>query len=221
MKNIVRILDIEVVTHNVKCFKFEKPYSYQFSPGQATDVSINEPGLEDETRPFTFTSLPGQPYLEFTIKGYPDHHGITEKLHKLERGAELIIQDSWGAIEYKGPGCFIAGGAGITPFIAILRQLHANNELKGNTLIFSNNTAADIIYESELKEMLQDKAVFILTKEDLAGYKSGYINEAYLKENITDFAQHFYLCGPDEMIADLQKLLTNLGADPEVMVFEK
>lgn len=221
MKNIVRILDIEVVTHNVKCFKVEKPDSYQFSPGQATDVSINEPGLEDETRPFTFTSLPGQPYLEFTIKGYPDHHGITEKLHKLERGAELIIQDSWGAIEYKGPGCFIAGGAGITPFIAILRQLHASNELKGNTLIFSNNTAADIIYESELNEMLHDKAVFILTKEDKPGYKSGYINEAYLKEHIADFTQHFYLCGPDEMIADLQKLLTNLGANPEVMVFEK
>jgi len=162
-----------------------------------------------------------QPYLEFTIKGYPDHHGITEKLHKLERGAELIIQDSWGAIEYKGPGCFIAGGAGITPFIAILRQLHANNELKGNTLIFSNDTAADIIYESELKEMLQDQAIFILTKEDREGYKSGYINEAYLKEQVADFTQHFYLCGPDAMIADLQKLLTNLGANPEVMVFEK
>jgi len=221
MKNIVRILDIGVVTHNVKCFRFEKPANYQFIPGQATDVSINEPGLEDETRPFTFTSLPVQPYLEFTIKGYPDHHGITEKLHKLERGAELIIQDSWGAIEYKGPGCFIAGGAGITPFIATLRQLHANNELKGNTLIFSNDTAADIIYESELKEMLQDQAIFILTKEDREGYKSGYINEAYLKEQVADFTQHFYLCGPDAMIADLQKLLTNLGANPEVMVFEK
>jgi predicted ferric reductase len=44
------------------------------------------------------------------------------KIRKLKHGDELIIRDVWGAIEYKGE-VFIAGGAGVTPFIAILRQL--------------------------------------------------------------------------------------------------
>jgi predicted ferric reductase len=35
----------------------------------------------------------------------------------------------FGAIEYKGEGVFIAGGAGVTPFIAILRQLQADDKL--------------------------------------------------------------------------------------------
>lgn len=48
MKNIVKILSIQQVTPDVKCFRFEKPAGYQFLPGQATDVSINKPGMEDE-----------------------------------------------------------------------------------------------------------------------------------------------------------------------------
>jgi predicted ferric reductase len=57
------------------------------------------------------------------IKIYLDHEGVTNKLGSLNAGAELILHDVFGAIQYKGPGVFIAAGAGITPFIAILRSL--------------------------------------------------------------------------------------------------
>ena len=127
MEHIVRITRIENVTHNVKRFQFEKPAGYHFTPGQATDVSINKDGWREELRPFTFTALNEWPFLEFTIKMYSDHPGVTNELNTLQPGDELIIRDAWGAIEYKGPGYFIAGGAGITPFIAILRQLKKEN----------------------------------------------------------------------------------------------
>lgn len=221
MENIVPIIDIKQVTHDVKCFRIQKPEGYAFKPGHATDVSINKPELKDETRPFTFTALQEEPYLEFTIKRYPDHHGITDKLHQLQVGDELIIRDTWGTIDYKGPGYFIAGGAGITPFIAILRSLYKQNKIAGNTLFFSNKTAADIIYEDELKNMLGSNAVYILSKENKPGYPSGHIDEQFLKKYITDFKKHFYICGPDEMVADLVKHLKALGADTDTAVFEK
>src|SRR5450755_4730202 len=165
MKFIVSIIDIFQVTHDVKCFRIEKPAGYQFLPGSATDLSINKPGLEEEIRPFTFTALGTETYLEFTIKRYADHHGVTDRLHQLQRGDELITRDSWGAIEYKGPGYFIAGGAGITPFIAILRDLYRKNQTTGNKLFFSNKTSSDIIYKNELVEILGKQAVFILTRD--------------------------------------------------------
>lgn len=221
MRTITKILSVKQVTHDVKCFRIEKPAGYVFTPGQATDVSINKPGFEEELRPFTFTALAREPYLEFTIKGYPDHHGITDKLHRLQPGDELLIGDAWGAIEYKGPGYFIAGGAGITPFIAILRWLHKENKITGNKLFFSNKTSADIIYEQELLDILGKEADFILTKEEKEGYKKGYINEAFIKQNIPDFKKHFYVCGPDAMVADLTKLLEKFGAKPDAVVFEK
>ena len=221
MKNIVRILDIQQVTHNVKCFKLEKPSGYSFLPGQATDVSINITGMEEEVRPFTFTTLTSEPYLEFTIKGYNDHHGVTEKLHQLKTGDELIIGDAWGAIQYKGPGYFIAGGAGITPFIAILRALHKENQLAGNNLFFSNKTVSDIIYEKELKEILGEEVTFILSDEDKTGYLNGHIDEAFITQNMTDHNKQFYVCGPDQMVSDINRTLEKLGVKPDDLVFEK
>ena len=221
MKYIVKIIDIHQVTHDVKCFRLEKPAGYEYQPGHATDVSINKPGLEEEIRPFTFTCLTREPYLEFTIKRYPEHHGVTDKLHQLTTGDELIIGDSWGAIEYKEPGYFIAGGAGITPFIAILRTLFDEKKTAGNKLFFSNKTAADIIYEEELLKILGENVVFVLTREKNDRYMNGRIDEKFLKEQMLDFSRHFYVCGPDPMVAELVAGIQNAGASPDVLVFEK
>jgi glycine betaine catabolism B len=219
--HIVKITAIRQVTHDVKSFRMEKPAGYNFVPGQATEIAINKPGWENERRPFTFTSLNNEPSLEFTIKQYADHKGVTNQLHQLIPGDELILHDVWGAIEYKGPGYFIAGGAGITPFIAILRQLHRDNQLAGNTLFFSNKTAADVIYEEELRSMLGKNAVYILSREQKEGYEKGTIKEDYLRSHVTDFNKHFYVCGPDKMIADINATLEKLGAKPDLVVFEK
>jgi ferredoxin-NADP reductase len=221
MDYTVSILEIYQVTHDVKCFRVEKPSGFQFVPGQATDVSINKPGLKEDLRPFTFTGLNEDSYLEFTIKRYADHHGITDKLHQLQTGDQLIIRDAWGAIEYKGPGYFIAGGAGITPFIAILRSLYKKQQTGGNRLIFSNKTSADIIYQEELKKILGDHVLFLLSREKAAGYLSGRPDEQFIKKNITDFKRHFYVCGPDEMVSDLTNVLEKAGAETDSLVFEK
>jgi ferredoxin-NADP reductase len=79
-------------------------------------------------------------HLEFTIKIYSDHDGVTNQLGQLKVGDELLLHDVWGAIQYKGEGTFIAGGAGVTPFIAIFRQLQKDKKLGNNKLIFSNRT---------------------------------------------------------------------------------
>lgn len=220
-EHVVKILSISRVTHDVKCFRFEKPDGYHFTPGQATEVSVNMDGWRDEKRPFTFTCLNKDPYLEFTIKGYTDHHGVTEKIHSLKEGNELIIRDVWGAIAYKGPGYFIAGGAGITPFIAILRQQYDEGKLQGNTLFFSNKTEDDIIYRDELKAMLGDNAVFIITEEETMLYEQARIDEQFLKAHVDDFSKHFYVCGPDKMISDINDTLNRLDAKADNVVFEK
>jgi ferredoxin-NADP reductase len=221
MKSIVKIIDIRQVTHDVKCFRLEKPAGYEYKPGNATDLSINKPGLEEETRPFTFTALTSEPYLEFTIKRYPDHHGITDRLHQLKSGDELIVRDSWGAIEYKGPGYFFAGGAGITPFIAILRSLFSENNIAGNTLFFSNKTAMDIIYKEELEKILGKNVVFILTREPGPGEIKERIDKKFITTNISDFTKHFYVCGPDPMVAELTDTIQKAGASADALVFEK
>lgn len=221
MEQIVKIYSIEPVTHNVKRFRLEKPTGYHFIPGQATEVSINQPAWKDEKRPFTFTCLNDDPFLEFTIKIYSDHDGVTNALGKLTPGDELIIRDVWGAIHYKGEGYFIAGGAGITPFIAVLRDLARQNKTSGNTLFFSNQTPDDIILKDELSQILGSNAIFITTRQKADGYPFGKIDRDFLKTHVTDFTKHFYICGPDQMIVEINDQLVSLGAKPESVVFEK
>lgn len=217
----VKISAIKEVTHDVRCIRIEKPEGYTFVPGQATEVAINKPGWVDEKRPFTFTSLNEDPYLEFTIKCYTDHEGVTAHVKQLVVGDELIIGDAWGAIEYKGEGCFIAGGAGITPFIAILRQLHKDDKIGTNRLLFSNKASRDIIYEQELCDILGDKFINTLTDSTEPEYLQERIDAAFLEKYVRDFSGHFYICGPDKMVAAITDILVAKGANPDAVVFEK
>ena len=220
-EHVVKILETEYVTHNVKRFKVSKPDSYKYKPGQATDVVINIPEWKEERRPFTFTSLNEWDHLEFTIKIYDDHNGVTNKLGTLHAGDELILHDIWGAIHYKDEGIFIAGGAGVTPFIAIFRQLQKDGKLGNNKLIFSNRTSKDIILKDEFEKMLGKNFINTLTDEKAEKYDNRKINEGYLKEKIKDFSQYFYICGPDAMIESIKEQLLNLGADNDKIVIEQ
>jgi ferredoxin-NADP reductase len=220
-KHIIKIIDTQYVTHDVKKFTCEKPSGYSFIPGQATDVLINKEKWRNEERPFTFTSLNDWPQLEFTTKIYRSHEGVTNELGKLKPDDELLIGDPWGAISYKGPGVFIAGGAGITPFIAILRQLKVDRKIKGNALIFSNKTSADVIYKEELSHILGKDLHIILTREQVLGFLDRRIDREMLIDIVKDFDQHFYICGPDKFVTDINLLLKDLGATSDSVIVEE
>ena len=220
MSHRAKVLMKEFVTHNVTRFIIERPQGYSFVPGHYALLSIDKDGLREDMHPFTFTSLPGDEVLEFTIKIYPEHHGLTEKLDGLESGDILLLTDHRGSIEYGGPGMFIAGGAGITPFIAILRDLRDRGKLEGNAVFFSNRTHADIMLERELQNMLKDDCIFSLTDERREGYLNHRIDADFLKQRITDFSQRFYVCGPPKMVEDITSALKELGAEPDAIVFD-
>jgi hypothetical protein len=218
--HIVKVLEARFITHDVKRFKVEKPEGYDFIPGQATVVSINLPEWKDEIRPFTFTNLRDAKYLEFMIKIYSDHNGVTKMLGKVNAGDELIIHDVFGAIHYEKPGVFIAAGSGITPFISIFRDLYNKNALRGNRLIYVNKTMDDIIMGEELFRMLKKDFVNVLTRQNVIGYRERRIDRNYLIENIIDFSQHFYVCGPDDFVKEITTILLDLGAKSESLIFE-
>lgn len=219
----VEILDIKDVTHDVRSYTFEKPDGYAFTPGQATEVAIDKDGWRDKKRPFTFTNLVDDKHLEFVIKSYPDHNGVTEQIGQLEKGDQFIIDDAWGTIEYKGPGVFLAGGAGVTPFIAIFRDLYSKGDIESNTLIFSNKTEDDIILQQEFEEMLGDQCINVITDEpaDSHIYLDGFIDKGFLADQIDDFDQPFYVCGPPAFNDAMIQYLKELGANPDALVFEE
>lgn len=216
----VKFLDIVPVTHNVRRYRFERPAGYTFNAGQATEAAIDLDGWRDEKRPFTFTGLEDDPYLEFTIKTYESHDGVTKRIGLANPGDTLLIDDPWVTMPYHGPGTFVAGGAGITPLLAVLRMLAADEALAGNRLIFSNTKAHDVILREELEVMSMKGLDLMLTvtDENVAGLMHERLDRHFFEQHIEDFSGWFYLCGPDKMTADMSTALVSLGADPDKVI---
>jgi ferredoxin-NADP reductase len=217
---IIKIKSIRHITHDVLQIDTEKPQNVSFIPGQAAEISINKKGWEDERRPFTFTNLPQNDYFQFIIKTYPQFSGVTGEILKLEKNDELLLHDVFGAIAYKNEGLFIAGGAGITPFISIFRYLKSKNAIGNNKLIFANKTKDDIILKEEFEGLLGRNFINILSDEVSAGYPHGYITENFLKALITDLNKNVYLCGPPPMMDAVEKILSDLNVDAKLIVKE-
>lgn len=221
MEHKVKLRKIEYLTHDVLHLVVDKPAGYRFVPGQATEMAIEKEGFRNERRPFTFTSLPEDDELEFVIKIYPSHNGVTDELDNLEVGDALLIGEPWGAISYQGEGAFIAGGAGITPFLAILKDLKRQGKLAGHQLFFGNKTEGDIILKHNLQAWLGDGFHAILSEVNRDDYAYGVIDRDFMEAKGLDTSKKVYLCGPPPMMESVQNELLAMGVSKDQLVTEE
>ncbi|MFO7744858.1 MAG: flavodoxin reductase [Psychroflexus sp.] len=218
--NTLKIKHVEKITPDVLQIITNKPSGLEFKPGQATELFINQESWKEEGRPFTFTSLPEDDYLEFVIKTYPDHNGVTEKLLDLKEGDEFLQNEVFGNIYFRGEGTFIAGGAGLTPLISILRDRDKNGKNEDNKLIFANKTKADIILKDELEKMLDSNFINILSEEETEEYAHGHIDKTFLKDHVLNLDRKFYICGPPPMVESVVDDLKEIGVKDEDIIIE-
>jgi ferredoxin-NADP reductase len=221
MTHELTLKKIELVTHDTHHLVFDRPEGFSFTPGQAVEIAVDKDGWREEKRPFTMVSLPDEPTLEFVIKTYPEHDGVTEQIGLLVPGDKVVVGDPWGAIEDEGDGVFIAGGAGVTPFIAILRKKLADRgTLEGNTLVFSNEEEKDIILKRWFDDLPGLATVYTVTEQPESKLARGRIDADFLKDIVDVKGDVFYICGPDGMVEAIPKELEKLGVDEREVVTE-
>lgn len=220
MTHHLTLKQIEPVTHDTHHLIFDRPEDFAFSPGQGVELFVQKDGWKHEGRPFTPVTLPHEPTLEFVIKSYPDHNGVTEQIGKMQPGDKVDMKGPFGAISDEGPGVFIAGGAGVTPMIAVLRKrLHDHGTLDGSTLIFANKTEADIIWRDRFAAMEGLQTVFVVDESDGSvpeqrvdrDFLSGYVGPD----------NRCYLCGPPPMMKAVRAALQELGVKDARIIEEK
>lgn len=218
MPHTLTLSEIDLLTHDTYRLRFAPVAGLTWTPGQATDMTFDLPGIENEMRPFTFTSRPGDDHIEFVIKSYPDHDGVTARLHTMRPGDRAHVGRPWGAIADRGPGVFIAGGAGITPFIPILRD-HARAGAMNCRLIFANTSGRDIMLRKEWDGM-DGLATIYVTDAENDGYLPGPVDADLLEEAVPDFTGTFYLCGPPPMVEAVTQALAEHGVGESQIVQE-
>ncbi|PJE30246.1 hypothetical protein SAMN06297129_0902 [Pseudooceanicola antarcticus] len=212
MSHLLTLQTRQRLTPDTQAYTFTRPEGLSFAPGEATELSLLREGWRDKGRPFTFTSLPDAPEIQFVIKSYDDHDGVTRQMASLSSGEMALVTEPFGALQDQGPGTFLAAGAGITPFLAILRNRAAGQRLDGSRLIYTNKTTSDIILRDELSSMPGLTTHFTVTDEEDAPVETARIDKDWLADRLEDVSGRFYLCGPPGFVDAMRDALRSLGA---------
>lgn len=219
-----RITAIEPVTRDIVSLRLTavEPATYEFKPGQYSDIGI--PGT-DEHRSFsmaTTQSTPGE--VEFLIKKYPGGK-FSELLDGgpagLAVGDELHVNGPYGSFTIKEghvlPVVCIGGGAGMAPILSLLRHLNETESTRPVRFYYGARTAADLFYVEQilaLGEGLRDFEFVPCLSESLPDADTppaGRMPLGLLPEagNVTDVVARreaelakceVYLCGPPPMV---------------------
>ena len=117
----------------------------------------------------------------------------------------------------------IAAGSGITPILAIAKEMNRlGNSLK---LFYGNRTVSSVLFRSEIDILSNVKTTYYLSGESHEEYEKGRID----KENFSSLiksdlsllkADYFFVCGPEQLIADVVEVLTTFGVDESRIKYE-
>ena len=214
------LTDITPLNDTVIRLRTTRPQGFSFLPGQYCDLAIDRPGFQDETRPFSFTGTPEADGLEFVLRFHRSHAGVTAELRDLQPGSGLLLDDPEGSISYRGPGCFIAGGTGITPFLSIFRTHGGEANFSASTLLFCTKTERDHFLVDEVAALFGTRVRFLVTHEPSQRFESGFIDIDLLRSG-ADPASLFYVCGPDEMVKEVTTGLAALGVPDQNIIIEQ
>ena len=192
-------------------FKPEKPLVWK--AGQFLHYVLNHEATDDRgsDRWFTIASAPYERHVMLTTR-FAAKQGSTFKktLKALKRGVSIEVSDLDGDFIVSDPKkeyVFIAGGIGITPFRAILKEAaHAGKRLRV-TLLYANRKSV-AAYKKEFDAMTkrdpQIKIHYLFSPQR--------IDRKTIKELFQNLKKPlFYVSGPEPMVESVGKMLQQLG----------
>ena len=219
MKFETYVKEIIPRTYNVRSFRFPRPETLSYKPGQFLFVTIRAEGGKELSKYFSISSSPTEKeHIEFTKK--LSESEFSTALKALKEGDWARIDAPHGKFTFEGEYeriGLLGGGIGITPLRSICKyctDMHLNTKI---TLLYGNRTENDIAFRKELETMQEQnknlKVVFILDEAN-SEWKgaTGIIDAELVKKEIPDYKETvFYTCGPPAMIETMEKLIESLG----------
>lgn len=168
-----------------------------------------------EFHPFTVSAVGASGELQIGVKALGD---CTQKIQSIEPGVMARVQGAFGNFltdRPSSPQLWVAGGMGITPFLA---QLRAGLLKQQTLLLYLYRSEADAAFVDEIRAMAvrDPKLSFtaVATGKDLPDL-------SLLLPEAAALTQHdCYLCGPPGMVAGLRKALRLKGITPRYIHFE-
>lgn len=196
-------------------------------PGQHVDVRLTAEDGYQAQRSYSIASAPTGERIEITVERLDAGEVSPYLTQELRAGDKVDLRGpiggyfTWDAAD-GGPLLLVAGGSGIAPLMAMIRQRDRLGSRVPMRLLYSSRGFEEIIYERELASLAAaDTSLVVfhaLTRTrppDWRGYRRR-IDREMLAEVAWPPAVHplTYVCGPTPFVEAVASTLVALGHDP-------
>jgi ferredoxin-NADP reductase len=219
----------EPVAEGTFAFHFEKPAGFSHDAGQNAMFTLIDPPQTDAagpSRPFTIASAPHEP--ELMIATRMRDSAFKRTLAAVPLGTKLEMEGPAGVMvlheDAARPAVFLAGGIGITPFLAMARDWAKRRLPHQIVLLYSNRRPEHAAFLGELEALQGPKFRLVATMTEAPGWKGEkrLISRELLTEHVKDIAAPiYYFAGPPGMTMAVQGMLTELGVREDDMRSEE
>jgi ferredoxin-NADP reductase len=219
----LRIREVLPATPRARVVRIDldgQPFPYQ--PGQA--ILMASHGYE-KRKPYSIASAPEDAqrkgYLELLIA--VDSEGVAGPHLALQPGEAVDIDGPLGRFTFPAEPAerrflFVAGGTGIAPLRAMLRHaLRVPHDEVG--LLYSARTPLEFAFENEFHALARAGEINLrqaVTREAADSWQGtrGRIGQADLAPLVHDPRTLCFVCGPPALVAEIPRLLGELGIEP-------
>ena len=194
-----------------------------FRAGQYVSVKLKI-GSSVTARPYTLAASPAlalEGQYQITVKKSPDGFVSDYILKNWTVGTEVTLSGPEGPFSYEplrdeAQVVGLAGGSGITPFMAMAQAIADGTEDFSLTLLYGSKTKEDILYVEELEAICaatdKVRVIHVLSDEQAEGFEHGFIGAELIKKYAPE-VYSLYICGPRAMHDFLENELPKLGLD--------
>jgi ring-1,2-phenylacetyl-CoA epoxidase subunit PaaE len=224
----LRVAAIDELTDDAVALTFDVPpelaADFAYTPGQ----HLNIRGGDDVRRSYSICTAPSSARLRIGVKRLPGGAFSEGVLGSLQVGDTLDVMTPAGRFTTGidpavARRCVVvAAGSGITPVLSIVTAILEGEPGSGVTLIYANRTHRTVMFLDEVHD-LKDRfpsrlqIVHVLSREASdVELLSGRLDGSRLTRIVSALVPEpagadWFLCGPQQMLADLRSAVSTLG----------
>ncbi len=195
--------------NDIFTFLFEPQEKMQYKSGQHGIFFVKHRKIKKSSRPISIASTHKEGKIMISMKISENPSEFKQALRDMEQGESMVMRGPVGSFYFKNqnPVLLIAGGIGITPFRALIKDsMEAQGSPESIKLLYAD-THGDFIYREEFDEMSQRDTLDV-----------EYINNRdQLMEEIKEYTKKhgneatYFVTGSSGMVKSIKKELKGMG----------
>jgi ferredoxin-NADP reductase len=208
---------------NIFDFEFTMDTPLAYKAGQYLEWTLPHGHVDDRgnRRTFTVASSPTEQTMRLGVKFYNPSSSFKRALYAMEPGQQLWAGHLTGDFVLSDNPAqkmvWIAGGIGVTPFRSMAKYLIDTKQHRDVVLFYAIANADELAYMdifTQAQEYGLKVVPVLAAQKPPANWQglTGFVTPEIISKELPDYkTRHFYLSGPNAMVANYRAMIVGMG----------